>query len=256
MKQYSKRAGWVSLVVLLMLVMIGVGLSRQNQDQMKTDKVKQEAAYKSSKAESLPKTAQLDNPDLRLVNSHYPLKKELSFQKATYAGQTFDQRIQKPLMAFLQAARDVGYPATLVSGYRSIAYQKEVFARQEEQYLNQGDSEKEAYKKTRAYIQTPGASEHHTGLAVDIMTDSYWDRTHGLDSESDQEKGQQWLIRHAPDYGFVLRYPKSAAAVKQTGIAYESWHFRYVGLANAHYMAKHHLTLEEYVQQIKQAGQN
>jgi len=58
-----------------------------------------------------------------------------------------------------------------------------------------------------------------------------------------------WLINHAADYGFVLRFTK--AGEKSTGIDYESWHFRYVGKASAQYMTKHKLTLEQYVSLLK-----
>lgn len=53
----------------------------------------------------------------------------------------------------------------------------------------------------------------------------------------------------APQYGFVLRYPEGKSHL--TGIAFESWHFRYVGVENAQYMEKHDLVLEEYLALLK-----
>ena len=52
-----------------------------------------------------------------------------------------------------------------------------------------------------------------------------------------------WLAVHAPDRGFVIRYPKGKAAV--TGFTYEPWHLRYVGLAVAAELTRRGLTLDE-----------
>jgi len=50
----------------------------------------------------------------------------------------------------------------------------------------------------------------------------------------------------------ILRYPADKQSI--TGIAYEPWHFRYVGQPHATYMAKHNLTLEEYLVRLQQTG--
>ena len=60
------------------------------------------------------------------------------------------------------------------------------------------------------------------------------------------------LAAIAPQYGFVLRYPDGKSNI--TGVNFENWHFRYVGVENAQYMANHQLVLEEYIQLLKKAG--
>ena len=60
------------------------------------------------------------------------------------------------------------------------------------------------------------------------------------------------LAAIAPQYGFVLRYPDGKSNI--TGVNFENWHFRYVGVENAQYMAMHQLVLEEYIQLLKKAG--
>ena len=40
-----------------------------------------------------------------------------------------------------------------------------------------------------------------------------------------------WMCENAEDYGFILRYPQSKQEV--TGVIYESWHWRFVGINNA-----------------------
>ena len=54
----------------------------------------------------------------------------------------------------------------------------------------------------------------------------------------------KWLIEHCWDFGFILRYPKDKTNV--TGIAYESWHYRYVGEEAAKIIHDNNWTLEEY----------
>ena len=54
----------------------------------------------------------------------------------------------------------------------------------------------------------------------------------------------------APEYGFVLRFPEGKS--DSTGVNYEDWHFRYVGVESAKYMTESNLTLEEYVALLKE----
>ncbi len=121
----------------------------------------------------------------------------------------------------------------VISGYRSTDDQKKLY----EKYLL---SHGKAY--TEKYVQKPGFSEHHTGYAVDFSI-YYREDGHSEDFKGQGEYG--WICRNAWKYGFVLRYPEDKAAV--TGIAYEPWHFRFVGKKAAKYMTEHSLCLEEYV---------
>lgn len=220
----------------------------KNEENKKTPRLEAEhkEAAKQKQASELPASADEKNPALVLVNKEHPLKEEINFEKAEMRGVPYNGLMTQALTDFVKGAAQAGVPVTIVSAYRSIAYQQTVIDTQVKQYLDQGKSEDEAMKLTLQYIQTPGASEHHTGLGVDIMADEYWNVHHALNPEADETKSQQWLIKHAPDYGFVLRYPKSKEARKSTGIEYESWHFRYVGVENAKYMAENDLTLEQY----------
>ncbi|MBQ6325356.1 MAG: M15 family metallopeptidase [Clostridia bacterium] len=94
-----------------------------------------------------------------------------------------------------------GYIVT--SGYRSYDRQAEVYAESEP-----------------GKAQQPGASEHQTGLAFDVTVET----SDGF--ESTPQYG--WLMEHAHEYGFIQRYPANKADV--TGISYEPWHYRYVGV--------------------------
>ena len=87
----------------------------------------------------------------------------------------------------------------------------------------------------------PGTSEHQLGLAVDIVAESY----PVLDAGQEDTPEQQWLMANSYRYGFVLRYPEGKSYI--TGIGYEPWHYRYVGIEAAEQMYRDDLCLEEYL---------
>ncbi|MGI6168220.1 MAG: M15 family metallopeptidase [Christensenellales bacterium] len=84
-------------------------------------------------------------------------------------------------------------------------------------------------------------SEHATGLAVDILSASYAP----LDEGFAQTEEGAWLANNAHRFGFILRYPKSKESV--TGVVYEPWHFRYVGVEAASEIFQRDICLEEYL---------
>lgn len=108
----------------------------------------------------------------------------------------------------------------LTSGYRTREKQAELYA-----------------ENTDGTAQRPGCSEHETGLAFDVTT--------RYDAGTFEDTPQfKWLIEHCWDFGFILRYPRDKTNV--TGIAYESWHYRYVGEEAAKIIHENGWTLEEY----------
>lgn len=124
----------------------------------------------------------------------------------------------------------------VTSGYRSIARQEEIY---NEKALKFGS----AYAKK--YVQKPGSSEHHTGLAVDL---GLFFEESGASADFDGTGEYAWFYENCHKYGFILRYPQDKEDI--TGIAYEPWHFRYVGKKHAKYMMKNGLCLEEYIELI------
>ncbi len=148
-----------------------------------------------------------------------------------------DLRIADQLLAFALGCKDAGLPVYLSSGYRSYDEQSYLFQRK----IGQGYSEETA----ATIVARPGTSEHQTGLACDI-TDFYRETK---DSSLEDTATYQWLRDNCADYGFVVRYPadKSGSADSITGIIYEPWHFRYVGVEAARYMTDNNLCLEEFL---------
>lgn len=92
----------------------------------------------------------------------------------------------------------------------------------------------------RRYHKT---AEHYEldGVTVDIVALSY----QILDEAQANTPEQQWLMEHCWEYGFILRYPKDKQDI--TGIIYEPWHYRCVGVEAALEMKKSGQCLEEYL---------
>lgn len=181
---------------------------------------------------------------MRLVNAKNPLPEGFEPELATLAnGKQVDARAIDSLNAMLADAKAAGLSPLVCSAYRSIARQDELFNQMKQDYMAQGMSEADAYAKT-ATIRTPhGCSEHSSGLAADIVAVNY----QVLDDGYENTPEAKWLHAHAAEYGFILRYPKGKEDV--TGIIYEPWHFRYVGVENAQKIKDSGLCLEEYLAQ-------
>ena len=127
------------------------------------------------------------------------------------------------------------------SAYRSTAQQKITFDREVSELEEGGLTRQEAIERALKTVQLPGCSEHETGLAIDITRKGVWRTDPGF-ADSKEFK---WLEKHAHDYGFILRYPKGKESF--TGVAYEPWHWRYVGVDEARKIQASNKCLEEYL---------
>jgi D-alanyl-D-alanine carboxypeptidase len=180
-------------------------------------------------------------PFLKLVNADYGLSNSdiTAFKLKSVYGVVpaatscieLNPQAMAALRAFFDEAGGLGYSEFyLTSGFRD-------FERQAELYNAAAD---------RSFVQPAGHSEHHTGLAADIsyLSVSTSDFAHS-------EYGA-WFTQNAHRFGFILRYPEGKEHI--TGISYEPWHFRYVGLPHAAYIAANAVTLEEYITFLKRSG--
>lgn len=123
------------------------------------------------------------------------------------------------------------------SGYRSYATQEATFRNH---VKNQGSEEK-AIK-----ISAPaGASEHQTGLTMDIVAKKNVNGSSSvyLVKEFGDTKEGKWLASNSHKFGFILRYPQGKEKI--TTYSYEPWHFRYVGKELATKIKEKNITLEE-----------
>ena len=136
---------------------------------------------------------------------------------------------------FEDAAKD-GISLVGVSGYRSYDVQKGLYDTRIEQ---KGEA------RTKAYTAEPGASEHQSGLALDILSDDY----QTLDEGFENTDAFRWLTNNCYKYGFILRYIKGKEDI--TGYNYEPWHFRYIGNEEiAEDIMNRGLAFEEYINEI------
>ncbi len=92
-------------------------------------------------------------------------------------------------------------------------------------------------------VAYPGSSDHQTGLGMDILNYE-WTKKSGMTPAFGTTREAVWMAEHCAEFGFVIRYEEDKQDL--TGIIYEPWHLRYVGLEAARYMKDHHLCLEEF----------
>lgn len=179
---------------------------------------------------------------LMLVNHSHPMAEGYVPELANIDSEhQVDQRILEPLQKMLSDAEAQGCGLYVCSAYRSVDRQKELFNEYMTDYVKQGMNYYEAAIETSKSTAWPGESEHATGLAVDIVSAQY----EGLDEKQGETKEQQWLMEHCYEYGFILRYPQDKSDT--TGIIYEPWHYRYVGVEDAQKIKETGVTLEEYL---------
>lgn len=96
-------------------------------------------------------------------------------------------------------------------------------------------------------VAKPGYSEHETGYAFDF---SRYEKGTGAPVDYDGTGEYSWFNENCFKYGFIVRYPEEKKDI--TKIQYEPWHFRYVGIPHAYYMANKKLCLEEYIDLVRE----
>lgn len=170
-----------------------------------------------------------------LVNGDIKVPSYYKPELVTYTGwhQVADIALE-PLKKMLDDCNSAGYEYVFNSAYRSIKTQEEILVARTQEYEDRGYSKADAYAKARETVALPGTSEHHLGLAVDV-----------LNSAKAEKKALDWLSEHCWEYGFIIRYAEEKSHI--TGIIYEPWHFRYVGTAVSMDMKDSGLCLEEYL---------
>lgn len=140
-----------------------------------------------------------------------------------------EPEVAKALAKMTAAAKADGVTIRVKSGYRTYATQNATYVDQLKRH-----------PENINYYAPAGASEHQTGLAVDLWDGKVWY------AAMQYTAAGKWLHKHCHEYGFILRFPKNT--LKITGVEYEPWHFRYVGVDVASkFDAANTLTLEEYL---------
>ncbi|KQL41067.1 peptidase M15 [Bacillus sp. FJAT-25509] len=103
------------------------------------------------------------------------------------------------------------------------------------------DEQNALYQKMGSdYALPAGRSEHNLGLSLDVGS---------TEMKMNEAPEGKWLEKNAWKYGFIIRYPKDKTSI--TGIQYEPWHIRYVGLPHSVIMEEKNFSLEEYLDFLK-----
>lgn len=178
--------------------------------------------------------------NLILVNSENALPKNYDIDLTLLSnGVSVDSRIYPDLQKMFDDARAEGIYPIVGEGYRTHNEQKAMMREKTAEFMADGYSMEEAQKLAADLVAEPGKSEHELGIALDINADT---------SVSTNEEVYAWLADNAYKYGFILRYPQGKEDI--TGIDYEPWHYRYVGIDAALEIYTQQLTLEEYLNTI------
>lgn len=136
------------------------------------------------------------------------------------------------LTKMYKSAKQEGLELVVNSAYRSYQTQVETMAdfvaRYNTQYANE-------------YVAQPGASEHQTGLGVDLTSQSVVEGKRITFGDTEEYR---WVIKNCARFGFIIRFEDGTDGI--TGIAHEPWHLRYVGEDVAKEIQKNGWTFEEY----------
>ena len=199
--------------------------------------------------------SQLNRGDLVLVSGEHEYKAlddyellEIYYNRKKYDGGArayqlsgIDLKLADFVLLELNAMNEAFYEE---SGLGGLLIKSAYRTRQEQKELYDARVAKDGVAKAEKYVAKPGHSEHETGLAFDMSV--YVD---GENTYISDEPEYRPIYSIAYKYGSILRYPAHKVAI--TGINYESWHFRYVGMPHAYYMTENDLCLEEYIDLLR-----
>ena len=182
---------------------------------------------------------------LMLVNPDHILPENFSVDLTmTKYGYEVDSRIVDDVTALIEGAAKDNVKLLICYGYRTLEQSQQLFDKQLRKQLSYGLSQEAALAEAKRWVAPPGTSDHHTGLALDIVTPEH----QVLNHEFFNTPAGQWMAEHSWEYGFVIRFPKDKQEI--TGITYEPWHLRFVGKEHAAEMHKNNECLEEYVARL------
>lgn len=245
----------VLLLRLLMVVLIGVtwyGVSVLKQ----TERTYEDVTATLSRQPAIVATRDVNGSQLKipsytmfkpgelwaLVSKKRPLSGEVGYElvdiPVKHAGaepMKIAEDISDELEQLVNAADADSEGLMVSSAYRSLAEQQKTY----DDFV-----QKNGRELAPLYVSPVGASEHHTGLSVDFSSVSD-ECASDSNACSLSQSGAVWLAKNAYRYGFIQRYPEGEQAT--TGVAFEPWHYRFVGKPLAKAMNGADLTFDEVV---------
>ncbi|KKZ93751.1 D-Ala-D-Ala carboxypeptidase VanY [Bacillus wiedmannii] len=235
-----KKWVFISLFILC-TVCVGFYISPLFQKEIDVKIAEKDNKVRAANTEKIEITKEeIYKGNLLLVNKDYPVKKDsirpdiinVNHNSELVRGYViFDRNLRlskdvvKKFLNVVDAAGKDGVQHFLMSsGYRD-------FKEQSKLYKEMGSD----------YALPAGYSEHNLGLSLDVGS---------TQKKMERAPEGRWIEENVWKHGFVLRYPKNKSHI--TGIQYEPWHIRYVGLPHSAIMQKKNFTLEEYLDFLKE----
>ena len=198
------------------------------------------------RADKEPEKKERKNPYLMLVNTQNMMngRKAGGLKLVSYEDiKGIPIRIEvKTLIAFLKMKyylAERGIFVGISSAFRSVFDQKMFW----DEAMQQSDFNFDEFIR---WVALPWASEHHTGLAIDLQLKENGEWVRSFSDKELEKKIFSFIHRICPRFGFILRYPQDKEEI--TGYCCEPWHLRYVGIKHAKAITGSGLTLEEYTE--------
>ncbi len=265
MPKEHKRLVIYSIIVLFIGGILGSSIGRSREEKRSEEKVAQAVAKVQEKDDKKLKEVEKQLYDLKeqmneeevelpwnmvLVNGEHPMEEGYVPElRELEKGLSVDARIVDAAKEMLADAKKAGLHIDICSAYRSVDRQEQVFGESMKERVKDGMNYWDAFNETSLNVAVPGTSEHALGLALDLISNQYTE----LDERQETTAEAKWLKENCHKYGFILRYPPEKTNI--TGIIYEPWHYRYVGVEDATEIMKLGITLEEYLQDYYQPNE-
>lgn len=212
----------------------------------------------------LPKITKISNNGWNLLllnkNNILPTNYELNLKTITGTSIRLESPVVDAFNSMYFDATKVGLALTPYSGYRTFESQRRLFENKiyaleveaAGEYANGGSYDaqgnyiepvrkdmKTIVNEAASYVCTPGCSDHNAGLSIDIVSQN---------DDFEQSEEYKWLCQNAHNYGFVLRYPSDKEKI--TGMHFQPYCWRFVGINAAKEMKEKNLCLEEYLSSV------
>ena len=231
-KKTETQRALLFILPVVMLAVLAVGIFFGYKSYEKS--VEEEKKILSEATEAVEENT--DPMLMRTVNSAHPLDESYIPTLSECRGVWVSPDMKDSLEELLDAAKEAGYPLLLNEGYISFSEQKERYDAAVKKARKKSKlSLVMAEAQVKRTIPRQGESEQQTGLVVKLDDD-----VKGKFENSDAYK---WLLTHAMDYGFILRYPETENV---GGLSFSPFLFRYVGKANARQMRVYNMNFDEY----------
>ena len=178
----------------------------------------------------------LVNKDNPISMDYYNKEKLIKVKNVDNEVVLIDKKTYRYYLKLKKELKKSNIIIAISSAFRTIEHQEELY---NEFLLKYGSD------LTQKIVALPKTSEHHTGLAIDIVLKSM---NYDIDYNTIFENEGEYLkiYKILPKYGFILRYPKNKEQI--TKYNYEPWHICFVGKKLARKLFDNNITLEEYYQ--------